>query len=201
MRIKRLIGATFVAVLAMSAVAVASASAHLFDSTKAGEAIKSEALATQVFTTAAGKVECTKLKTEKGTTVQDSKTQEITIKYEGCKAFGLTAKVSPANFKFHTSAGEGSEDTGGTVDVLKEVTITALGCTVKVPAQNGLGTVTYKTVEEGGVKHVELIPNVSGITSSGEGTACTYEKESKGTYKGASKAFATNSVFVEGDVS
>ncbi|HEV7942218.1 MAG TPA: hypothetical protein VGP17_05395 [Solirubrobacteraceae bacterium] len=68
------------------------------------------------------------------------------------------------------------------VDLKKALTVEALDCVISVPAQNGLGTLTYTDSGEG----LAIKPNVSGIESEGTGTTCSYSKEKSGTYTGNS---------------
>jgi hypothetical protein len=187
----RTIGLALVAVLAMSAVAAASASAHEFVATASGETITGSAKENQVFTTKAGKVTCTALKVTSGkTTGTKAKTQVATIGYEKCTAFGLEAKITAAEYEFNAEIGPG---TPKNVKILKAITITAPLCTVTVPVQT-VGEVTYKNVTSGTKKEIELVPNVTGITSSGSGLACSYASESKGTYTGTSLVSVPNSI-------
>ncbi len=174
----RLIGLGVLAVLALT-VTAASASAHEFIASKAGAKLEGKALSTQVFTTAAGKVECKALNVTAGETALKSETQKLTIQYKECKAFGLSAEITPAEYVFNAN---------GTVNIQKAITIKAAGCTVTVPAQEKLGTITYKNSSP--VKTITLEPSVTGIKSKGEGFACTYAEEAKGTYAGNSEIAA-----------
>jgi hypothetical protein len=169
-RIKYL-GLSLVVVCALSV--TASASAHMYDATLSG-AIKGTAKAPQVFTTAAGKVECSTLSVTSGTTALLLLIEHVTVQYGGCKAFGLAATVSPALYTF--SADE------ELVTVDKGITIKAVGCLVTVPAKQDLKKIVYKNSGS----EIVLEPNVSGITSEGSGAACTYASENKGTYTGNS---------------
>jgi len=200
MKSMRVIGLAVVAAFAFSATAAASASAEtsVFDSTAPAKTkLTAKVKANQVFTTKAGKVICEALKVEAGAgseVVFDNAVQEVNIKYEKCKAFGLAATISTAKYKFHAGTSLTASSSKGTVDVLAAITIKALGCTVTVPVQSGLGSIEFKTSGAS----VELVPSVTGITSSGTGTACTYASESKGTYEGASTASAAGgNVLVE----
>jgi hypothetical protein len=170
----RYAGLALVVVFAMSAAAAASAGAHEFSATVMGT-VKGTAKATQVFTTAAGKVECSTLSVTSGQTVLASKTETATIQYSGCKAFGLSATISPATYEFNAE---------GSVKLAKQISIKATACQVTVPTagNENLKSVGYK---QSGTE-VVIEPNVTGITSEGTGTACTYAKESKGTYTGNS---------------
>jgi len=167
------VGLALVVVCALSAAAVASAGAHDF-SASAVAALKGTAKQTQVFTTAAGKVECSTLSVTSGTTALLALTQSATVQYSGCKAFGLAATVSPAQYVFSAD--------NGLVRIASSITIKATACLVTVPGNQDLTTVAYKNSGA----EIVLEPNVTGITSEGSGAACTYAKESKGTYTGNS---------------
>jgi hypothetical protein len=170
----RLVGLALVAVCAISVTTAASAGANpLFLSTALGKLL-AKALATQKFVTHAGTVECTTLTANGSVKSLASATQLAIISYAGCKAFGLAATVSPAEYEFNAN---------GTVLVRKPITIKATGCLVTVPAHQTLGPVQYLNKPAG---EIEIEPNVTGITSSGSGVACEYEIESKGTYIGNS---------------
>jgi len=175
----KFVGLALVAVCAISVVAAAGASAHNFTASEVG-ALTGKSLQTQRFHTSAGNVECTALKAT-GTSALKSLTQEASVSYTGCTAFGLAAKVSTVKYLFNAD---------GTASVLNTVTITATACTVTVPSSKNqnLGLLKYKTVG----KLVELEPTVKGITSTGTGAACTYAEESNGTYGGNSNVGLAN---------
>ena len=171
-------GLALVVVCALGAAAATSAVAHTFNANVMAS-LKGSADATQVFKTTAGNVECTKVAVSSGSTVLTIKTVKAIVNYTGCTAFGLSATVSPADYVF---------DADGTASVMKEITIKAIGCEVKVPISGNanLHTVKFKNNGTG----VLLEPTVVGITSSGTGAACTYASESKGTYVGNSHVSA-----------
>ncbi|HEX5851582.1 MAG TPA: hypothetical protein VFY36_00680, partial [Solirubrobacteraceae bacterium] len=119
----RYAGLALVIVGALGVTIASTAVAHTFNSDVMAS-LKGSADATQVFTTAAGKVECKKILVIVGVTGLTVKTLIVIIIYEECKAFGLAATVSPAEYEF---------DADGTASVLKEITIKAVACEVKVP--------------------------------------------------------------------
>jgi hypothetical protein len=127
-------GLCLVAVIALSGMSAGSALAALeFKSTVNGNLFAS-AKQTQVFTTKAGTVECTKLKIEKGVAELKPSTQKATIKYENCTAFTfIGATISPAEYEFNIN---------GKVKVLKTIKIEAAGCVSTVEPQE-IGTVKY----------------------------------------------------------
>jgi hypothetical protein len=143
--------------------------------------LKGSADATNVFTTAAGKVECTTLSVLNASTVLGALTLKATVDYSGCTAFTFPATITPAEYEFNAD---------GTATILKEIKINATGCEVKVPVAGNanLSTIAYKNNGTG----VLVEPNVKGITSSGTGFACTYASENKGTYVGNSHVTAAS---------
>lgn len=173
MRHVRILGPALVAALAFCLVGVASASAHEFVASKKGKT-KANGTNTQVFTTPTGAVECTTL-TATGTVKKTkSKTEASTVKYSGCKAFGLAATVSTAKYVF---SAEGSVKISNTITV----SVPAGKCSVKVgPAGNSkLKTISY--VNKSG--KVEVQANVKGITFTTTGGLCGSGGKTA-TYKG-----------------
>lgn len=165
----------------VSDVASASAEEVVFVGTSMST-ISAEATETQVLKTSAGIVECSKLKVTSGTLPEELETEglSVTIKYEGCTAFGFAAEISPVEYTFNSNE---------SVEIDKPVTLTAgFGtCTVHIPAQT-VSSVAYGAGTKEGHEAITLAPNVTGFTSSGEGT-CAYASEKGGTYKGKSIAW------------
>jgi hypothetical protein len=180
----KLVGILLVVMSAIGIMITSSASARVFLFIGTGTLL-GKALATQKFVTHAGTVECTAL-TLTGT-VPSLKTlkQKVTVSYTGCKAFGLAATVSPAEYEFNAD---------GTVAVLKAITIKATACLVTVPSGQTVGVIKYLNKPVG---HVEIEPEVTGITSSGVGAACEYAVESNGTYTGNSDLHWVGQVIVD----
>lgn len=168
--IKKL-GLALVAVCAFSAIAVSSASASRFLAHPPGE-LEGKALGNQVFSTAAGNVICEGLKLLSSSAASlESETQEVTVDYSTCKAFGKAATVTPVLYLFNAN---------GWVDLLGTVKVKATLCTVTVFPATSLKTVKYKNFGQS----ISVEGEVAGITSEGTETACKYAKESKGTYTG-----------------
>lgn len=167
-----LVSLAFVAMSAAGFITAASAEAGLFVVTATTQILK-KAHEPQKLTTHAGTVECT-TDTGTGTMVAlHALTLRLTDTFSGCKAFGLAATVSPAEFEFSAD---------GTIRVLKTITIKAIQCLVTVSSakNTSLSTIKYTNVTSG----VIVQPEITGITSSGTGAACEYAEESKGTYLG-----------------
>ncbi len=133
-----------------------------------------KALATQVITTAAGKVECTALRFTDGTVKAGTfSTAQVTVEYENCKAFGVAAKVSLVQYEINS---------GGYLSLRNTITVTAPLCTVTIPSakNQSLKVLGYATTG----KELVITPEIKGITSSGTEAVCTYAEESKGEYTG-----------------
>ncbi len=191
MRITKMVGIAIAAVMALSAVAAASASAEEFIASKTGT-LKAKALSTQTFQTKSGgtTVVCTKLSLEKGEVVEPlkKKEQQATVKYETCEVEGLggTASITPANYTFLTEP--------AAADVKEAITITAnaigVVCKVSVGVQSALKAIKYVNLAGG---KVEIEAKVTGISStiveSNSSFFCgsTGEKSSTGTYNGNSE--------------
>ncbi|MHB1570059.1 MAG: hypothetical protein ACYCU0_06230 [Solirubrobacteraceae bacterium] len=184
--------AAVAAAMSMGFVGVASASAAEFESNNPGGKIKGHATSTQVFKAEAGggAVECKTAETG-GTAVGKSATQEVSVKYESCTAFGEPATVSLAEYTFNVgSAPVGTEPVDGTAAVKNTITISVplAGCEITV---GKAGNEALKTVEftNSGEKLIEKT-NVSGITDKVTGGIgfCGKEGENKnGTYTGNSE--------------
>ncbi len=176
MRSFKKIGAIALAVVAFSALGVASASAAEFTASSTGS-LTGAATADQVFNTGAGEVVC-KTAATTGTVASTKATnQHVTVTYGTCKAFGIaTVDISAATYNFTSN---------GQVHIVNPITITVTGflieCTVTVPAQT-VGTVDFATSGTG----VAVTPTVTGITSTGNGGLCGGHNTT-GTYTGASK--------------
>lgn len=109
------------------------------------------------LTTTLGKAQCKEAGYTGALGEVGATTVELTPTYSTCTAFGFPAEVSTNGCKYRLRGGkiEGA-NREGTVDIVcpagKEITVVAKAagttkCTLSVPAQSGLGTVTYTNVE------------------------------------------------------
>ncbi len=171
----KLVGLALVAVCAIGVTSVASAGASNFLASATG-ALTGKALQNQKFVTKAGEVVCTTIAVSGTVKTTKATTQVATVNYTGCKAFGLAATITPAEYEFNAN---------GSVKILNNIIITATACEVKVLAANNTSLNTVKYVNNGGGQ-LGINPAVKGITSEGVGAGCTYALESKGTYEGNS---------------
>jgi hypothetical protein len=216
----RIIGLALVAVLAFSAVAVASASAKEFQAEKYNVVVKAHNTATQVFKIGGTTVECKKVTFESNNpavtppneiaaaaTTLRVKVTSGAEEYQECKAFGIvgaTVKMNECNYVFHAPTTPTSNV--GSVDIVcptgKVITIEAGGCTVSVGAQTGLEKVTYAKVGTGSGRMVEVTPAVEKIAyKTNKAFLCPAEKETT-LYSGANLAEglhngAADGIFVE----
>jgi hypothetical protein len=94
------------------------------------------------------------------------------IAYDECNCFGsekCEIKMNGCKYEFNSN---------GTVSIVgceKDIEINVAGvCTIKVPAQNNLATVTYKTIGTSPTRTITVEPLVKNIevTTKPEGTGC-----------------------------
>jgi hypothetical protein len=178
MRSLKKFGVLVAAMFAFSAIGVASASAAQFTASATGE-ITGKALETQVFTTSGGEVRCSSIDVTGKIEKTASPEQHLSITYTGCTAFGFPVHITVATYLFTAN---------NTVHVNNNIVLTVTGgifgeCTITVPKQGPLGTVTY-TNNAGKIK---VTPNVTGIKYTSTGGICGASGEN-GTYKGASES-------------
>jgi hypothetical protein len=179
MRSLKKLAVVAVAVFALSVVAVASASAAQFTAEETGP-IHGDALSPQVFVTDAGEVICETATTTGTVTALAAPSQEVTVHYEDCLAFGFVGvEISPATYEF---TAEGMDNN---VHILSAITINIplAGCHVTVPAQT-VGTVTFENDNGALIER----SNVGGIHYIGSGGLCGSAgvEKTNGTYEGDS---------------
>ncbi len=169
----KVLGLSLVAVLAMSAMVAAGASAEApfkFKSEGSPTTLTGKQhAANDVFTTHTGTVSCdnaTYAGTQTGTETSEV---SVTPSYSGCKAFGLLSvpiDVNGCSYRFNanTKVGVNYE---GSVDVVcpagKQIEVTAPGCTVTVKPQTGLSKVTYTNVGAGATREVTVDVNINNL--------------------------------------
>jgi hypothetical protein len=131
----------------------------------------------QLFKTKAGTIDCKALSLTEGEEPSETESAGLglAVQFEECKAFEKAATVKPVELEF---SAEGNLSLGTSLEV------SATECTVTFPASKNqtLGKVTYSN-ESG---KVEIEPSVTGLTSEGSGSGCSYSSESGGTYSGKS---------------
>lgn len=164
------------AVLAFGIATAASASAKSFLAS-AKEKLLSTKVAKQVFTTEAGTSECGKAAITAGeSSTTETTEQTATIQYEECRSFGFVETTfSPVEYDFEAD---------GEVEILKTISIKAIGCEISVPPQS-VNSIDYQTAGS----NLLLEPLVTGILYTATGSTCAKTGEFKnGTYKGHSEA-------------
>jgi hypothetical protein len=168
------------AVVALSGVATASASAHRFTFGSTGN-LKVVSNTTQVFTTKAGgpAVECTKDSIVKGaiSKASDEKELHLEVAYTGChvkiSGFNFEATVSNAKYLFSAELWANLENT-------VTVSVPVAGCKITVPAQNTLKPVAY----ENKGKDLNFNLKFEKVKSVGSGGECGTGESTTGTYAG-----------------
>jgi hypothetical protein len=182
MRSFKMFGA-LVAVLAFSALGVASASAAEFTAEATGK-IDGKALATQVFSIHAGeqKVTCGKIDVSGEVVSLKTTQQEATVTYTECVShtpFGTVATdITPATYLFTAN---GEVHIQNTITI--KVTVPFANCHITVPpTKTALKTVDYANSGN----NIKLTPTVTGIVYTTTGGFCG-ASGSDGTYSGASE--------------
>jgi hypothetical protein len=164
-----------VAVFAMGMMTASAASALTFTS-EAGAEIKGEEVGNVLLTVTGREVKCAD-SSYAGTAPAASFTAlTMTPTYRECEALGISQSVTgfgagECNYLLHSN---------GEFDLVcaagKEVTMTWGTCVTHIPAQNGLGTITYDTAESNGIKHLTLTLNITKIKETHtDGFLCPFE--------------------------
>jgi len=185
-----------VAVIALSALTAANASAAKFFHSEAEHTLYTASGTTKhVFSTPAMSTTCGRVT---GTATSTTKTfTEITATpvYTECVAeawgskFNVTVNFNGCDYKFTSEEGTPIhiECPAG-----KSITISGPGCTVTVPAQT-VNAASYENVVEKAPGHVLLDVKASGITSTASGFFCmTTGTSNTGTYSGSATVKGTN---------
>ncbi len=142
-----------------------------------------------VLKTTAGSSECTTANFAGTASATSVSSITVAPTFGGCTCIGVTCTVDVNECTYLLSI---SAETTGTVDVVcpagKEITLTNSKCTIHIPAQTGIGTVTYKDIGSGSTREIELGLNLTGIHyAHTEGTGigkCTTGTSTSGTLTG-----------------
>jgi hypothetical protein len=176
MRNIKVLGLTAFAVLAFSAAIASAASAAEFHTASAPATLTAREEENQVFVTEAGTFSCTGVKL----TATMSALSQPTVTTSGLEYAGCTTKTifgnieltvnftkNSCNYRFHAN---GEVDlvcaSGGTEGVI----VSGPGCTLTVPPQTGLKSVSYTNNAAG---TVTINPAVTNIKSIGSGSLCS----------------------------
>jgi hypothetical protein len=201
MRNLKILGLALLAITAVSAISVTAASADELTATQYPATLtgfNEHPEFTDEFKTTAGPVRCTKVVYD-GTLKEKATAVTATPTYSECTAFGFPATIHMNGCDYVFRVGGGALTTG-TADLVcpvgKEVTVTAISagttkCTVHVPAQTGLATVTYSNIGSGTTEEITVFANLVGIKYShtiGSGLgACPSGSAVNGTLVGKAK--------------
>ncbi len=117
-----------------------------------------------------GTIECSVQKLTAGEAALSAKTTAFTVQYSGCKAFGLAATLSPAQYEFNAE---------GSVSLVRTMTLKATGCLMTWPSSKNQHLSSMKYTQMGNA--VAMTWFVTSMTSFGTGATCEYAEESKGT--------------------
>lgn len=181
----KIFGLALVAVMALGAMSVSSASAALLlfhASVAPGKLLAKLVGGRHKFTTTSGTVECETANGEGEITEKLSELILVLVTYGTCKItepLNVSATVSPADYLFHTN---------GNVTLMSPVKIVGGGCTITVAPQV-LSGITYNNIT-GPPMEVQVTANVKNIHYVVSGTFCIEPKGlfTDGTYTGTENA-------------
>jgi len=162
-----------VAILALSAIGAATASAASFTYSATGS-LSGKATTTQTLTTNSGQLKCTVASTT-GSIVSTSLSEiHVTVQYSGCTAFGFASvDISPAKYTFTAN---------GTADLKSSITfnVTLAGCHMTItPGSHELVSYTNSSGK------LLLFLKLSRLRYHGTGGLCgSSTEQTNGTYEG-----------------
>jgi len=159
----KVLGLALVAILAMSAMAASAAGASTFTATK-GATITATDVSGIKFTVTGQEVFCEETTYTGIAPAASFESITISVAYSGCKLPLANATI--------TGFGAGGCDyvfyANGTVDLVcpkeQDVTVDSATCVVHIPAQKGLGTLTYTNNEASGGISIHI--NITKITNT-----------------------------------
>ncbi len=172
-RLMMICGVVLLSVFTLTGVSAVSVSAngHEFITSATGKT-KSKGTNVQKFKTGAGTIECTGVTGSGEVKVTKMVTHKEVLTYTGCSGFGVTLKVTPAEFEFNAN---GSAKLENQVIISSE----SLACEVILEPQT-LNTLAY--ADESG--KVKATATVTKIRSLGTGGMCGSEN-TEGSYTGS----------------
>jgi hypothetical protein len=192
MRSVKALGVLALAVFALSAISVASASAApKFTSSASGGALTGTQTSNQVFKINGGTTTCTGAASSGTVPASPSTEIHITVHTTGCTAFGfVNTDITDATY---TITADGSVHITNTITI----TPTGAGCTVTVKPQT-VGTIAFDNKVSGGFTGVEETSAVSAITYTSTGGLCG-SSGTNGTFTGNSFAHGPTGVSISWD--
>jgi hypothetical protein len=195
----KLLALTALAALAVTAVAASAAHAENTKFTAGSTSGKVTATQTtkQVFTTNAGKVECTTAHQEGVFTAATFSSLTVTPTYSGCTAFGFIGATVTTNGCTYTYTGKpqaAGEETLATVTVnctgANTIVVSGGGCTTTVPAQGPLNHIKFTNNTTKSPDDVDATATVSGIKYTSSGCFSGNGTFTNGTISGGSTVIA-----------
>ena len=182
----KVFGLTLVAALALSAfvASAASATAFSFKSNTDNPTLtgKQHGTNVDVFTTDSGTVRCSEATYVGSQAGTSASSVEVAPTYSGCKLlFFINVTIDPngCKYRFNTVTKEGANFEGNTDIVCpagKAIEVTAPGCTITYPAQNGLTKVTFTNLGTGHTQEVTVDVGITtGIQYEEHGGTCENE--------------------------
>lgn len=186
---------SFVGTLALMLVAslgIASlASAAQFRAEEYPTPIAGSQTSVPVIATNSGNIKCSSTVLT-GNLAAASGTISVSPSYSGCKAFGVPATVNTNSCQYAlTSTNESAPFTGSLeIACAKEGDAIEFSastyCSVKLPAQKGLGAVSLENTGTGSSRSINLSLNVTGLTYIETGPSCASNGTfANGTFTGA----------------
>jgi uncharacterized protein YrzB (UPF0473 family) len=210
----KILGITLVAGLALSAMAASPGAAKQFHSETEPTLLTAEQTESDLLTTNAGEITCTKITYEGTVSAKTTTTATLQPSYSGCHlifiyTFKATIDTNGCAYVVSIEAGENPENEGE-VEIEcpsgKVIEVTAalesfefFNCTVTVPPQKGLKKATFTNKGAGKERHLTVSLNLTGIEYVEHGESCAFEEGStkttaNGTYKGSTtiRGYADN---------
>lgn len=174
------IAAAFLTMLIAGSASAAQFRAPSYPTSLSGEAVSSPSAELK---TASGTIKCTSGNIS-GTLSGPSSAITVTPTYSGCKAFGTSATATTNSCRYVLHSSNETHPYTGSLDIACtkegdaiEFRSTGLNCTVKIPAQSSLSTVTFENAA--GVKVNSVLSN---LKYSEVGSGCIAPGEHTGTY-------------------
>jgi hypothetical protein len=166
----RIGGLVLLAAIATSAMTASAAQAGEFTATEYPATITGSQTSKHDFKFQTGTVSCAKA-TFEGTLEEASETLTVDAEYKECKTpnGGVTVKMNSCDFLLHAGETLEKDRVDGSLDVQCDIEgdeiefhEPANGCTIKIPAQEGLGTIVY--TNKPGAKDYEMDISLTEIT-------------------------------------
>lgn len=163
-------GLVLMAAIAMSAVMATAAQAGEFTAEEYPVTVTGTQTAKHEFKFQTGTVACAKA-TFDGTLEEASETLTVSADYKECKTpnGGVSVKMNSCDFLLHAGETLENDRVDGSLDVQCDVEgdeiefhEPANGCTIKIPAQEGLGTIVYTNKKM--AKDFEMDINLTEMT-------------------------------------